>query len=72
MISYHPKSEEAKAISLDYSNLIDVGLLIQIEQKCLKAFVEKNSYGFHVWNDKFFFELDELIDTARQYDFLKV
>ena len=41
-ITCHPKSDEAKKIDPRYSNLIDCGLLLQIDRKCLKAFVQNN------------------------------
>ncbi|MEA5006486.1 MAG: hypothetical protein VB022_08760 [Rikenellaceae bacterium] len=71
-ITCHPKSDEAKNADPSFSNLIDCGLLIQIEGKCLKAFVESNGFGFHIWNDKYFFDIDELKDIAGQYEFIKV
>jgi hypothetical protein len=71
-ITCHPKSEEAKNIDRKYSNLIDCGLLIQIDGKCLKAFVESNGFGFHISDDKYFHNIDELKDIAGQYEFIKV
>ncbi|MDP4285523.1 MAG: hypothetical protein Q8891_13945 [Bacteroidota bacterium] len=71
-ITCHPKSEEAKNIDTKYSNLIDCGLLIQIDGKCLKAFVESNGYGFHVSDDKYFNDIEELKDITGQYEFIKV
>ena len=68
----HPKSEEVKKVDPKYSNLIDCGLLIQIDGKCLKAFVEFNGFGFHVSDDKYFHDIDELKDIAGRYEFIKV
>ena len=50
--SYHseiicqPNSQESKGIKKEYSNLIDVGLLLKIGHEYLPAFVQKNGYGF--------------------------
>ena len=71
-ITCHPKSDEVKNVAPQYSNLIDCGLLVQIDGKCLKAFVESNGFGFHVWDDKYFHNIDELKDIAGQYEFIKV
>lgn len=71
-ITCHPKSDEAKNVAPKYSNLIDCGLLIQVDGKYLKAFVESNGFGFHIWNDKYFFEMDELKDIAEQYELIKI
>lgn len=71
-ITCHPKSDDAKKADPRYSNLIDCGLLLQIDGKCLKAFVEKNGFGFHIWKEKYFFNLTELIDLPKQYEFIKV
>ena len=71
-ITCHPRSEEAKGVDPRYSNLIDVGLLIQIDGKCLKTFLENNGFGFHIWNDKYFFEPKELKSITGQYEFIKV
>jgi len=71
-ITCHPKSEQASKVDPKYSNLIEVGLLLQIDGKFIKAFVESNGYGFPVWEDKFFFDIEELKETALQYEFIKV
>lgn len=68
----HPKSEQVKKVDPKYSNLIDTGLLLQIDSKCVKAFVERNGFGFHIRNDKYFFDIEELKETAQQYEFIKV
>ena len=68
----HPKSDEAKKVDPKHSNLIDCGLLLQIDGKCLKAFVERNGFGFHIWDEKYFFDIDELKEIAKQYELIKV
>ena len=71
-VTCHPKSEEAQRIDPKYSNLIDCGLLLQIDGKCLKAFIENNGFGFHKQNDEFFFRIDDLKDIAGQYELIKI
>lgn len=68
----HPKSKQVEGINLKYSNVIDVGLLIQIDGKCLKAFVENNGFGFQIWNDKYFCDIEELKEASTMYEFIKV
>jgi hypothetical protein len=71
-VTCHPNSDEAKNIDPKYSNLIDCGLLVQIDGKCLKAFVECNGFGFDVWEDKYFHNINELKEIVGQYEFIKV
>jgi hypothetical protein len=68
----HPKSEEAKKIDHKFSNLIDCGLLLQIEGQYLKAFVEDNGFGFNSDNNKFFFDINELKEISENYEFIKI
>lgn len=68
----HPKSDEIKRINPKHLNLIDCGLLLQIDGKILKAFVESNGFGFHIWGDKYFYDISELNEIAGQYEFIKV
>jgi hypothetical protein len=68
----HPKSEEVNKINPDYSNLLDVGLLLEIEGKCLKSFLETNGFGFHIWEDKYFYEPKELEEDTQLYEFIKI
>ena len=50
--SYHdeilckPNSEESKKAKEEFSNLIDVGIILEIGDKFLPAFVQGNGYGF--------------------------
>ncbi len=71
-ITCHPKSAEAKNADPRYSNHIDCGLLIQIDGKCLKAFVENNCFGFNILDDNYFFDTDELKHIAGQYEFIEI
>jgi hypothetical protein len=68
----HPQSTEAKNTDPKYSNLIDCGLLIRVEGKFLKAFVEENGYGFQIWDDKYFFDKFELKEIYQQYELIEI
>lgn len=68
----HPKSQEAGNVDLNFANLIDVGLLIEIENKYLRAFLESNGFGFHIWEDKYFFEKEDLKRDKELYEFIKI
>ena len=68
----HPKSKNLKNVDLNYANLLDVGLLIEIENKYLRAFLQSNGYGFHIWEDKFFYKKEELKEDAELYEFIKI
>ena len=71
-ITCHPKSDDAKNVDPNYSNLIDCGLLVQIDGKYLKAFVERNGFGFDSWNDNFFLTIDEIKEISSRYELIKV
>lgn len=68
----HSKSEHAKKINSNYANLLDVGLLFEIEGKWLRAYLEYNGYGFHIWNDKYFFDTKDFEEDKQLYDFIKI
>ena len=71
-ITCHPNSEQAKKVQKEYSNLLDCGLLLNIEGKYLKVFVESNGYGFYILNEKYFFDLDEIKDIPQQFELIKI
>jgi hypothetical protein len=68
----HPKSKEVENVDLEYSNLLDVGLLIEIENKYLRAFLQSNGFGFHIWENKYFYETDDLKEDVELYEFIKM
>jgi hypothetical protein len=68
----HPKSDEVKNINPKYANILDVGLLLEIEGKCLKAFIQNNTFGFHIWDEKYFFKPEDLKEDAELYEFIKI
>jgi hypothetical protein len=48
------------------------GLLLEIENKYLKAFLQSNGFGFHIWKDKYFYETDALKKDNELYEFIKI
>lgn len=68
----HPNSRDVKKVNSKYTNLIDYGLLLEIEGKYLRAYITNNGYGFNTWGDKYFFELKDLKKDISTYEFIKV
>lgn len=68
----NPNSREAKSINPEYANLLDVGLLIKINDKYLRAYLQDNVYGFHFWDGKYFFNEKELTQDYDLYEFIEV
>ncbi|MEM7657836.1 MAG: hypothetical protein AAF399_17050, partial [Bacteroidota bacterium] len=68
----HPASEQVDQVHPDHANLLDVGLLLEVDGQFLKAYVEHNGYGFHVWDNKYFFDPDDLAGDAQLYEYLKI
>ncbi len=68
----HPKSKQLETLDLNYTNLIDVGLLVEIENKYLLNFIQNNGYGFHIWDNKNFYDNSELKDFKELYEFIKI
>lgn len=66
----HPNSEEAKKVNAPYSNIIDCGLILQIDGNFLFAFVQSNGYGFPIWNNKNFHSFKDLEEIAEQYELI--
>lgn len=67
-----PKSKQAERVNPNFSNIIDLGLLLEIDGKFLRAFVETNSFGFHIWDDEYLFNKDEAITNSELYEFINV
>lgn len=63
----NPDSEEAKDLKKEYSNVIDVGLLLKIENLYLQAFVRGNGYGFSHLEGKPFLNSEELQSALTKY-----
>ena len=68
----HPKSKEVENVDLNYANLLDVGLLIEMENRYLRAFLQSNGFGFHIWEGKYFYETEDLKEDTELYEFIKI
>lgn len=71
-ITCHPKSIEIVNIDVKYSNIIDCGILIKIDGKYLKAFVQSNCFGFAIWDDEYFYNEDLINDLCEKYELIKI
>ncbi|KAB1064691.1 hypothetical protein F6U93_14435 [Tamlana haliotis] len=72
--SYHrqiicnPNSEDAKKASPEFSNLINVGILVKTKEKYLPIFVQSNGYGFPHLETKPFISSNELAKIIGKYE----
>ena len=72
--SYHdeiickPNSEESKKVNGEFSNLIDVGIILEIGDKYLPAFVQGNGYGFAHLERKPLLKSEELKEELTEYE----
>ena len=72
--SYHdqiickPNSEESKKAKGEFSNLIDVGIILEIGNKFLPAFVQGNGYGFAHLERKPLLTSKELKEELTRYE----
>lgn len=65
----HPRSPEAENVSKDFANLVDAGVMLEIEGQLLMCFAWNN--GFHVVGR--IMSLDELKEeVAPSYDFIEL
>jgi hypothetical protein len=72
--SYHdeiickPNSDEAKKVNGEFSNLIDVGIILEIGENYLPAFVQGNGYGFAHLERKPLLKSEELKKELIEYE----
>ncbi|HLS38933.1 MAG TPA: hypothetical protein VK023_11765 [Sphingobacterium bovisgrunnientis] len=71
-ITCHPKLKDIINIDAKYSNIIDCGILIKIDGKYLKAFVQSNSFGFAIWDDEYFYNEDLIKDLSEEFELIKI
>jgi hypothetical protein len=71
-ITCHPKSNEIKYVNPKHSNLIDCGLILEIEGEILEAYVRCNGFGFNVDENNFFSNVEEVKQIAEKYELIKV
>ena len=67
-INCQPNSAESKKARPEFSNIIDVGLVIKIENEFLPVFVQSNSFGFGHLEKKFLLRESELKQIINNYE----
>ena len=71
-INCHPDYKTPKSIDQNCINILDSGLLIEINGKYLRAYVQGNGYGFPDYEAKYFYTAEELKEDAQYYEFEKI
>ena len=67
-ITCQPNSAESKKARPEFSNIIDVGLVIKIENEFLPVFVQSNGFGFGHLEKKFLLRKSELKQIINNYE----
>ncbi|MBT8245087.1 MAG: hypothetical protein HKP48_03940 [Winogradskyella sp.] len=74
--SYHsqiicrPDSEESKNSSAEYSNLIDVGIIVEFDNQYLPALVQANAFGFGHLEIKPLLTSEEIKSSLNKYELI--
>ena len=68
VITCRPNSSESKKAHPEFSNIIDVGLVLKIENEFLPVFVQSNSFGFGHLERKFLLLESELKEIINNYE----
>jgi len=68
VITCRPNSSESKKARPEFSNIIDVGLVLKIENEFLPVFVQSNSFGFGHLERKFLLPESELKKIINNYE----
>ncbi len=68
---YHPKSAIVKTLDSNNYNILSVGLLIELEEKLLPAFVQNNAYCFPFLENNFLIEPKSLEEFSN-YEFIPI
>lgn len=64
----HPNSDEAKKVKKEFSNLIDVGIILEFKDNYLPAFIQGNGYGFAHLESKPLLNSKQLKQELSDYD----
>jgi hypothetical protein len=67
----HPNEELEKDIKLECRNLVDVGLLINIENDFIDAFVKDNDDDFYKFEENYLLENFDFKDLPKEYEYIK-
>ncbi len=68
----HPNATIPKNIKSEHINLVDLGLLICLKDRHIRAFPEDNNDDFCNYNDKYIFNGVDFSELNRQYEFTRV
>ena len=64
----HPKSDEAQSVNQEFANLVDAGVMLEIDGKLLMCFSWSNGY----WVVGKIMSLDELKEVVPCYEFVEI
>ena len=67
----HPKVKLDKDIQVQSTFLVDVGLLINIENDFIDAFVKDNDDDFYKFDEKYLLENFDFKDLPNEYEYIK-
>jgi hypothetical protein len=68
----HPNSDLVLNINEESKNLVDVGLLIVLNNKFIKSYLEQNDDDYIRFDDNYLLDDFNFSDTSLQYDYIKV
>lgn len=67
----NPNSVLPDNVNPESTNLVDVGLLIGLKNKYIKAFIEDNNDDFCNYDDQYLFDSLDFNDMKQQYELIK-
>ena len=67
----NPNEKPEKDIIFETLNLVDVGLLINIENDFIDAFVKENDDDFYKFDDKYLLEKVDFENLPKEYEYIK-
>ena len=67
----HPNEELEKEIQTESTNVVDVGLLIDIENDFIDAFVKDNDEDFYKVGENYLLENIDFNDLPKEYEYIK-
>jgi hypothetical protein len=67
----HPNEKLEKNIKVESINLVDIGLLINIENDFIDAFVKENDDDFYKFEENYLLENFDFKDLPYEYEYIK-